>query len=268
MSSWYKKPHKEWCAVRIIPFKIDSKGEINLIMGLDTKWKEWTPFGGACTGKDKASPCYRKTTSELRQCLSRELTEESKQLIDLYKTVDFVNCKYIHYIINLHWGSIHNNIYLAEWTGDDRLNEVMKKFRDPSYDKNLRYSLSKSGEDEKAFFEMSDIGSIKLNYDVFGEYLYNTIQDIHKNISSFRKDREFYKQLEYVMGGLLDNYKYKQMENTDGKRFDPRFIVGLIQSTENYLMMRDSFKKIEKVIDGIDSYIRKNRGCTIDFSNL
>jgi hypothetical protein len=260
--SFNKRNNKNRCSVRIVPYYIDKTNDtpkISIMLGLDAKYHEWTPFGGTCTETKDA--CHRHSTNELKQCLSRELNEESKALISLDESIDFVNCRYIHYVTKLHWANIHNNIYFAEWIKKESGNKVISKFKDVNHDKELLKKLSK--HEEKSFFEMSDISFVEINDKEFGEYLYNTLQHIHENIADYKKDKTFYKQIMFVMGGLLNFYKRKEIGNTDGKRFDPYFIVGFIQAIDDYMMLRNGFTKIKDVIEGVKMYIQRNKGCSI-----
>ena len=132
MSRWNKtsKQVDEWCALRIIPFVLNDDKSVSLLLGLDKRFSEWTPFGGSCT-EEKGS-CYRKDTVTLKKCLARELTEESKNLLNLDKIIDFVNCKYIHYVVKLMWANIHNNIYFSQWIGSDKETIKINTYYRPS----------------------------------------------------------------------------------------------------------------------------------------
>lgn len=253
---------KKFCATRIVPYTLDKNGEISILLGLDSKYKEWTPWGGNCS-KQQGS-CDRQDTSFLKTCLARELSEESKRLVNLNKTVDFVNCQYIHYIIRTNWSDLHNNIYFAKWIGNDK-ETILKYFNDKERDKRLHKKLEKENKDVKSYFEMDTINFISLNYNVFGEYIYNTIQHFHSQEDMYRKDKVFYNQITDVFSALLREYpKDNELGNTDTKRFDPRFLLGIINSVADYFGNKYNYKNINDIVDDFKSYIKNMKTCSFN----
>jgi len=269
MSRWNNrnsfKKLDEWCAVRIVPYTIAGDGTISLLLGLDTKYKEWTPMGGSCN--ESKGSCSRKETSELKTCLSRELAEESKELIDLNKTVDFVNCKFVHYVVKLAWANMHNNIYFSHWIGDDK-ETIINHFNDEERDRSLRKRLQSEGKNQKvisSYFEMDKLEFIPVTYEVIGEYIYNTIQDFYKLEDMYRKDKEFYEQVGNTFSALFKKYPKKDNGNTNGKRIDPRFLLGLMEAMSDYFSNEFKYNHVDNIVDDIVRYIRGiQKGCSID----
>lgn len=264
-----KKQIDEWCATRIIPYKIEKDGIVSLLLGLDKKFKEFTPFGGACT--NSKGSCARKDTTSLKNCLARELSEESKELIDLNTTVDFVNCKYIHYVLNLTWGSdrvdMHNNIYFSQWVGDDK-ETIIKYFNDVERDKKLENRLRSEGKKDKvikSYFEMDTIAFIPITYEVFGEYIYNSIQDFYKLEETYRKEPAFYNQVSDIFSALFKRYPRKNNGDTNGRRLDPRFLMGLIEAISDYFDNEYKYRYINDIVDDVIRYIKGiQKGCSIN----
>jgi len=253
---------KKFCALRILPFIVGKNGEISLLLGLDKRFKEWTPFGGNCS--ESTGSCHRKDTSILKKCLTRELSEESKLLIDLESTVDFANCTYLQYIINIDIGDITNNIYFARWKGDS--NKIIslygnKKRDDKIVEKLKMLKLSDKGI--KSYFEMDKIEFITVTSEVFGEYIYNSIQDFYRLEETYRKDKVFYNQVTRLFSSLFKTYHRRDMGDTRGRRFDPRFLMGLIESMAEYFDI-DTYSYIDDIVDDITAYVRGfSEGCSL-----
>lgn len=275
MSRWNKptKQVDEWCAVRIIPFVLNDDKSVSLLLGVDKHYLELTPFGGSCN-EEKGS-CSRKDTSTLKKCLTRELTEESKYLLNLDKIVDFVNCKHIHYVAKLMWANMHNNIYFSHWIGSDK--ETIKTyFNDKKRDDRLLKKLTLEGKDKKeikSYFEMETIDFIPVNYDIFGTYIYNTIQDFHHREKMYSKDKANYNQIINTFSTILKNYpmdnntEKEHLEKTDRHRFDPRFLIGLVDSVADYFRNQYKYKNIDDIVDDILLYIKgMKNGCSLDMT--
>ena len=257
-----REPIKEWCSTRIIPFIIKDN-DISILLGLDSKYKEYTPFGGKCDLKPTTS-CSRQNTDVLKQCLSRELSEESKELINLDKTVDFVNCNYIHYITRLQFGNYHNNVYFAKWESDDNIDKILKKFKDQTYEQKLIDRLKNKGiQDTRVYFEMSDIAFIPINK-VFGDMIYNTIQNIHESKKQLQKNVSSYRNLEFFLGELMYSYPYElNYRKKEGSSFDPNFLVGLIEGLMKHWNLKYKYKKIDHIIKDLYDYIKSINTCSI-----
>lgn len=262
-----KKQVDEFCAVRILPYVIEKDGGISILFGLDRKYKEWSPFGGSC-GPQKGS-CSRKETSELNSCLAREISEESKEIIDLNKTVDFVNCRYVHYVMKKSWANLHNNIYFAQWEGSDK-ETIIKHFNDKSRDDKLTKKLLEEKKEVKSYFEMESIEFIPINYDVFGEYIYNTIQDFYQKEATYKKDKVFHNQISDTFSALFRAYpESDKKKNTDGKRLDPNFLLGFIDAIADYFANEFKYKHIDDIVDDIIRYIKSmKKGCSLDSSKI
>ncbi|MDD4930688.1 MAG: hypothetical protein PHG66_00845 [Candidatus Colwellbacteria bacterium] len=271
--NWRSNPPKkqidEQCAVRIIPYVIEKDGTISLFLGLDKRFKEWTPAGGACN--EQKGSCSRRDTSSLKTCLARELSEESKEIIDLDQTVDFVNCRFIHYVVKLSWANMHNNIYFAQWTGDNK-ESIISYFNDAERDKSLRERLQSEGKTPKivnSYFEMDSIDFIPVTYEVFGEYIYNSIQDFYKLEETYKKDKAFYAQISDTFSAMFKHYPKKDNGNTNGRRLDPRFLLGMVEAISDYLSNEFKYKHVDDIVDDIIRYIKgiKN-GCSLNSDSI
>lgn len=259
----------EYCSTRITPYFVEKDGSLSMFLGLDKKHSEWTPFGGSCS--ESRGACSRHQTSLLKSCLRRELSEESKNIIDLNETVDFVNCKFIHYVTRLAWANLHNNVYFAQWSGGDK-EKISKYFNDKERDEKLHTTLKSRGKSSKeinAYFEMETISFIPITHEVFGLYIYNTIQDFYVREESYRKDKIFYNQVSDIFSSLFKTYPKKDVGDTDGKRFDPRFLLGIIDAVSDYFMKEFKYRNVDDIVDDIVKYIRGiQRGCLLDGQRL
>lgn len=272
MSKWNNRPKQqiyEMCAVRIIPYVVDKDGGISILLGLDKKFKEFTPFGGNCN--EEKGACSRRDTSSLRTCLARELSEESKEIIDLSKTVDFVNCKFVHYVVKLAWANMHNNIYFAQWIGDGK-EEIISYFNDVERDKSLRKRLHSEGKNPKvinSYFEMDKIEFIPVTYEVLGEFIYNSIQDFYVQEEMYKKDKTFYAQTSNTFSAMFKKYPKKDTGNTNGRRLDPRFLLGLVESVSDYFSNEYKYNHVDDIVDDIVRYIKGiQKGCSLDGDKL
>src|SRR5437868_3955846 len=76
-SKWrsYNKRRRSNCSARILPYYVDEKNNIFLVMVTVRKYDDWTALGGRCS--EIVGDCPSKMIKNLRQCLVRELEEES-----------------------------------------------------------------------------------------------------------------------------------------------------------------------------------------------
>jgi len=204
----WKQKLSVFCALRIVPYYFDSYNKINILLGLDSKYKEWTPFGGTCDMKTK---CVDFTSEEVYTCLNRELNEESKELLQLDPDFNFNNCSYMEYLVNfgnpVHT-SVHNRVYFVEFTGMNnslKRHKFLNNFRSTKRDLELQQQLKERRKKIKAYFEIEDVEFIQLN-GKFREYVDNTYRaDRPGNKKESKIDPYFFK-------GLIDSFNLEGIE--------------------------------------------------------
>lgn len=101
------------CGAKVLPYMIDGKGVVWVFLELDSKYNEWTPFGGYC--HEQHSACDDLPVEIIKGCLRRELEEESLNLLTLNDT-DIGQCSYIEYVSQYRPGQLyHSRIHMVYW---------------------------------------------------------------------------------------------------------------------------------------------------------
>lgn len=254
------------CSVKLIPYvKYDTKinlskrNKLCILLGLDAKYKELTPLGGTCIDR---IPCNVIPTEKLKACLSRELDEESKGLLNLDNILDFKNCKSMSNFNDLEWGRIYHLTYFTELKlHSDNLHILLDKFQDPIFNKELSNKLILQNKSRKNYFEMSQLVLVTLDDDHFYNMIYLTIQ--HAQL--FKEETM---KLDHKLSDSIDRtlkYFYKEHPfdvkkyNPNITRLDPRLLCWIVQSLQQ--KYHKIYNSINDLIDNFIDFLKSEPTC-------
>ena len=238
MYNYYKsiltRVFRKSCSMKMI-FYTREKGDFKFLLGRDAKYLEWTPLGGTCSGEQRGkSCCDLYTRGDWHQCLKREMTEESREIIS--EPPD--NCPHLDYIIPYGRDNYHSSIHFAS---SEDLDYVISEFKSRDTEK-YREELISRGLDPKHYFEMSSLSLFTLV-----EFVELLDASLHYYWNGFKvgfSDTRFAREADRVLSGI----EYGKT-NENSERLDPFFLVGLASALSPVRSTRELAEKIAEWID-------------------
>lgn len=259
-----EKTTTEICSVKLIPY-LKHNNKLCILLGLDSQFKELTPLGGTCLDR---IACNKIPADKLKACLSRELDEESKSLLDLDNILDFEKCKVMSTSNELEWGEIHHRTYFAELNLSDTeernleaLHTLLNTFQDPTFNKALEQKLIHQNKNRKNYFEMSQLVLVTLDDDHFYNMIHATIQHVQLfKEEAMKLDRKLSSSIDNILKRFFKEHPFDVKKyNPSITRLDPRLLCWIIQSLQ--LTNDKIYKSINDLIDDFISYLKSGSTC-------
>lgn len=252
-----KKNVKEHCAAKIVFWTLIDN-EIYIFLGKNSKYKEWTPFGGTCNDKNQSNKSCPRLMAEntINDCLQKELFEESRGLLDKI----LFGCNFLPYVIPYRLKSYHTNIYFSYISNENQnIDKIINEFRNRN--KDYAVFLQLNGVDPKPYFEMEDLDLIHIN--IFGRMMYNSMQYYHTQefLNTFG-DKKFTRDVENNLNTLLKTYAIHKVEETEEK-LDMFFFIGLAKSLSHFF--NKEYSSIEEIINDLSGYMMYHTTCEYHF---
>lgn len=229
--------------VHLIPYTVDEKKSISLVLGLSSVFKEWTSLGGNCN----VPGCIRPSKRQVRNALSREIFEETKKLVKLDKVVKNIqDLQKLQYDVTDNNSVFHTTIFFLPIFGEKLrfFKNMVEKFNSKQVSRRF---IGKNIS--RGFLEMTRIEFVSLDTE-FPRYVYNTFQDIQRRWF-FYEEKGYLEGMMPEIGEMLQNTPIdKYSTDTRCIRLNPLLLTGFINSLTKYY----SIKKFTGIKDFIDVF--------------
>lgn len=244
-------------ATRLIPF-YNLGSNSYLLLGVDTKYHDICPLGGKCKQKFKSKS---KVDSDIFQCLSREVNEESQLLLSFntqqLNQLDSSCPTPLSYTEYYKYSPIYNYLWFVNYdTNAQELSHLTHLFSNPSYKDFVNDTLNNSKLNNRLtltpqlrnpdYFELSHLLLIDLSSSEFMLYILHSLKYYQQMLEVFANDSSILKYFDksLVMFNLWYNnnkliieqtYDLKpSFDETKGQRLSLQFLCGLINSLSHY----------------------------------
>jgi len=230
-------------SIKIIPYfiyenKQTKSKDLYMLLGKDSKWKEWTPIGGRREVNEAGD------LESVLHCLSREIYEETKELLEL-KKINLDKCIVKEFETKFRHGLLKTIFIFVRLNSMKDIKEKIKLFTS----KNRDLKLKRKYIHWKIFFEMDELQFIKVNDDKFFTLTFNTFLDLQKNKQYYTKfDNIFYEDIVDTFKNFLDEYKFDTREYLY-PRFDPKFLQGILSILPDCRYINDIITNLFTVLE-------------------
>lgn len=233
--------------VHIIPYTIDEKKSISLVLGLSSVFKEWTSLGGNCNIPN----CYRPSRRQIKNTLSRELFEETKKLVKLDKIVKNVHeLQKLEYEVSDNNSVFHTTIFFLPIDGQKLrfFRNIVERFN--SVPVTRRFSGKKVSQ---GFLEMSRIEFVSLDVE-FPRYAFNSLVDILDRWD-FYEEKGYLEKMMPELELILKTLPKRSISyDTRYNRLNPLMLSGIISGLTSYYRI-DKFRSLTEFLEVFANFL-------------
>ncbi len=243
---------------KVIPYYIDDN-KIMILLTHSYDWHDWSALGGTCS----------KFENHIR-CIIRELDEESQHLLKInLGQCNLKNCAKLNYQLpTLHTHhktrtQFDTFIYFVKCQDPEATVKLVDKFNE----KDRQEEFRTANKHKKSVLEMSQLQFVDLNGDVFANYFINTLKEYEDRIQH-HQDELLHQYTDQILSHVLKEVnQVHQSTDTDHKRFDIKFLAGVIDGITQVYKTRkwDPPLTIEEVITGLNALLLEP-GCECTLS--